>query len=396
MAKSLIVTVRDRDTSKRVATWTDASFGSFDWPINGGLGELTIELARDVRDFGEGADVKLGNTVQVDIHDRESPSEGITIYRGYIHAYDLAVQGNKQKIIVRAVGHQSRFGSRILEDSSGTTTLTYSGQDTAYIFKDIIAKAGLTVTTTSTSVDNSGVTPTVTFQANTITEALDKVVELSGEQFYWYVDATNTAYMRRLDTRRINHVFTFGKHFSAMRASKTIEGMVNEVLFVGGGSPNLYRRYTATGSQSSFGKYQKRVTDQRVTVAATAQQYAAFETNRYDHPVTTVAFTLADSNVDGEWGYDIDLLKPGDLVSIENIVERGLTLWDEFLWDVDSWDYSVVTSLAQPQIIRRITYSMGRAEIEVGNVSDTIINRMVEISRKVDVAQFEDLPTQPS
>lgn len=398
MAKTYLIKVSDRESGRLLSTWTDATFDSFDWVLNGGLGELRIELARDVRQFGEGADVKVGNLIEINVHDKETSPEGVTVYSGYLYKYRQVIRGNQQKIEVFCLGHQARFGKRMLEDGNATT-ITYSSVNPAYMFTDVISKASdLLISTTSTSVDNAPDTATATFRANTVYEALVKIVELAGADFFWYTDANRIAYLRKIDTRRIDHKFTFGKHFTEFEVEKSIGDMTNEVFFIGGdvlGTP-LYKKYTATSSQSTWGNYQKRLSDQRVTVSDTAEKFADFELNNNDHPSTVMRFKLADSNIAGEWGYDIETLKPGDLIAVENIVERKETLWDDFLWDVDYWDYSIEGSVAQPQIIRRITYSLGGVTLEIGNAIETIHTRIAEIARRVDTGQTENIPGTPS
>ena len=74
--KTFLYKVYDPDGSY-LKTWNDVvNDPTFNWPMNGGLGEMTVRLARKYDAFGEEEDIDLRNEVRVYLRDSDSATSG--------------------------------------------------------------------------------------------------------------------------------------------------------------------------------------------------------------------------------------------------------------------------------------------------------------------------------
>lgn len=381
-----------------VRTATDVTLGAFDWVLNGGLGRLLLVLHRKIDDFGEGYEIDLLYRVEVRIIDRETPPAGRLIYQGYIENYEQLAQGNEERVDITCLGYQTLFAKRIHQDSSGNTTLAYGSRDPSYIVKDAIEKMNGRIVTSSSSVENTGLSLSYTFRNNTVKEVLDKVIDLSPDGYYWFTDPSNVLNFAQINYDKPNHYLKFGKDVSSIRIRKSVDKMVNRVYFIGGGEPNLFRKSTRDSSLNEFGVFEERISDQRVTVTATADQIATNALDRYDHPTVQVSVTIVDSNIAGhpEGGFDIEQFRPGQVVKLENLVDERNSLWDVSLWDVDFWDFDFRGALANPFVITKINYEFTKITLELGEFQDIFGRDFKKLEDKLNTESFQNLPAAPT
>lgn len=103
MAKTYEVKVYDT-TDTYLTTWTDViSNISFNNEINSAGGQLSLSLARNAGDYGEGSDVDFNHKVIVYCFDEEEPN-GQIVFQGYISAYTPIYKDNKVDITVLSFG----------------------------------------------------------------------------------------------------------------------------------------------------------------------------------------------------------------------------------------------------------------------------------------------------
>lgn len=179
--------------------------------------------------------------------------------------------------------------------------------------------------------------------------------------------------------------------------TKSNENLCNRVFFMGGGSPNLYKMYERTSSQTEWGLREMFLKDERVTVIATASLIANSYLDEFDHPISEIECEVIDSNIDPINGYDIERFRPGDIVSILHPeMERRSTLWDEAFWDVDYWDFDIKYALGQAHQIIEIQYEFQKCILRLGAKVQDFNKRMEEINRNLEETAKQDLPTTPS
>lgn len=383
-------------------TWSDdvISEPSFKLTINGGGSNLNITLARRFDDFGEDDDVKINNRVDVYCVDRDAPN-GVLIYSGYISGYEPVVDDTVEKLEIVLFPYVQELSRMVLKDSSGNTTITYSSTDPADMLIDIMDKyrslLGGSITYTATSIAKTNTTVTYTFNTNTIKECVDKIIELCPVGWYWYVDPNNVMY---LQPRNIfaTHSFSLGLEVKSLRTFRRVEDLINRVLFTGGGSPPLFRKYENTGSQTQYGLYEKKVVDQRVTVAATAATISNRLIDQFKDPEIRSRFVIIDNNGNNSRGYNIESIKPGQTLKIKNLRSdvQAVSDWDVAEWDVDVWDQSLATSAADVIQILSIDYKADNVTLEASSRLPQIAKRIEDIQRNLENTQTVDNPVAPS
>lgn len=385
-----------------VKTWTKEvlSEPSFQMNINNGPGEFNIILSRPFDDFGEGVDVTLNNKVEVWVVDKEAVS-GRLLYTGYISGYKPIVNEVDEHLEITLLPYSAEFQRMILRDASGNTTLTYNSYDPANILKDVINKyrsiLGGKISYTSTSIQATNQIVSYSFNTNTIKECLDKIIELCPVGWYWRVDPDNVIYLQPYNVLA-DHAFALGLEIEKLSTFRRIEDIVNRVLFVGGGNPALFRKYENSGSQSSYGLYEKKIVDQRVTVAATASIIANREIDTKKDPEIRSSYTIVDSNGPRGKGYDIETVKPGQSLKVRNLgtAVQSQSLWDVAFWDTDVWDQTLATSAASVIQILSVSYTPDSINIEASSRLPQIAKRIEDINRNLEQSQMVNNPTAPT
>ena len=61
--------------------------------------------------------MRLNNRVQLYCADRDSGSQGIKIYDGFIYAYNPFIDGNREGINVLCLGHIAKLATDILKEN---------------------------------------------------------------------------------------------------------------------------------------------------------------------------------------------------------------------------------------------------------------------------------------
>ena len=390
------------DAGVYVTSWTDEVLNepSFRNSINSGPGEIIIRLHRTYDNFGEDVDVKLNNRVDLYVYDREQPN-GLPFYRGFISGYRPVLEGNREYVEITCLSYVYELSSYMLRDNSGDTQLNYYSEDPADILKSVIDNYRLdggTINYTDTSIQQTNTTVTYTFNSNLVREAVDKVIELCPEGWFWYVDSSAIIHLEPRNALA-DHIFTIGSHISSMETWRRAEDIINRVYFTGGGTPPMYRVYSNSGSISSYGLHATHQVDGRVTVTTTADTMANHTLNSKKDPEIRTSITLLDTNGENQYqGYDIESIQPGDTCIILNIkgAVRALSLWDIMVWDVDVWDQTLTTTAADVVQILTVEYTPDSMVIEASSRTPEIAKRIEDINRNLVQTQTVDVPATPT
>lgn len=261
----------------------------------------------------------------------------------------------------------------ILYEAGLDTTVPFLSYDPSNILKAIIDFArgrGAEINYTSDSIALTGTTVSYTFRAQTVEEAIKKVLELAPANWFFYYDfGTDTLYFRE-KSETPDRWLRKGQTVVDGKIVKTIEQIVNDVLFTGGGNPALYVRRQNTSSIQSIRRGLKKISDNRVTTSATANILADGEIDQYDEALYAGdveitedgTFFLEDVNV----GETLGFIGFGRLV--DAIVVQGV-----------SKDYRPDTMPIA------LTYNVPR------------VNKRVEdIKRNLDTLETTNNPVEPS
>lgn len=175
-----------------------------------------------------------------------------------------------------------------LFEAGGDTVVPFLSKDPSQILREIVDFArdrGARINYEPNSIEITETIVSYTFNTNTIKEAIEKVLELAPAGWYFYYDfGTDTIYFRE-SRETPDRYLRKGQSVVDGKIVKTIEQVVNDVLFSGGaeveGDPNLYIRRTvapATGTRRGLSKR----SDSRVTDEDTAIILADSEIGQYN------------------------------------------------------------------------------------------------------------------
>lgn len=384
-----------------VTTWAEDVFSDprFRSNINGGGGELNVKLARPFDEFGEDEDVKLNNKVELWVVDSDAP-DGLLLFSGYISGYRPIIQEVEEYVEVTVFSFEAELSRVLLRDASGNTTVAYNSSDPSDILKDVIDKyvaQGGNLGYSGDSIAATGTSVSYTFNTNTIKECLDKIIELCPVGWYYRVDPNGYIYLAAKNTSA-DHSVIIGLHVENLETYRRVEDLVNRVLVTGGGSPPLFKYYENTASQSAYGLYERKIIDERITVAATAQTIAQRIIDNQKDPEIRSRFVIVDSNGPRSLGYNIESIKVGQTIRVKNLktTQRTASLWDVAVWDVAVWDQALSLSAADVIQILSVEYTPDSIVVEASSRLPQVAKRIEDINRNLEVLQTVNNPAAPS
>jgi hypothetical protein len=204
-------------------------------------------------------------------------------------------------------------------------------------------------------------------------ESIERIREMAGTNWYWYVDATNTANFKSKPASA-THSFVFGKDISELTVRKRAGAIVNSLLFWNGlqaDDPNyLCELYYSGTSQTAYWKRYDRLTDGRIKDGTTSDKLgdAYIESNK--NPAIEITFIVKDNNL-GD-GYDIESIEPGQTCKIKN--------WG----DADLYSNNL--------LITKVEYTPEYAVVSVEGSRDITGRALSDIRRGLDQTIYEDGP----
>lgn len=390
-------------TGQYISSWVDAASDPvFHIVINGGFVELDVKLARRTLDFGETSDVAFGNEVQVWCFDQDAPA-GVKIFSGYISRYDPRNDGPQEYVMVYVLGWQTRMNQFVLEDSLGTTGLPYLSLDPGKIAEDVVNKGragGLPINWSETTLQKTGTVVSYTFQANTLQECVDKILELAPFGWYWYIDADKNLNLHpKPDQAR--HTFTLGKEIFYIEPQKRIENVVNRIYFIGGtpvgATTPLYTRYERQASINNYGLRALKKVDERVLLQSTMDTLADNILDAQQEAEIRTVIRVKDNDYDRDNGYDIESIKIGDTCQIRNYQDAfANSKWDIMSWDVDYWDYNVRNLTEIVMQIVEIQYTPNYVELTISSKIPNVSKRVEDVSRNLIDSLVGTAPINPA
>lgn len=256
-----------------------------------------------------------------------------------------------------------------------TTTTTYTSDDPVSdmahgILLDYNARGGYI---TERDFEATGLSLTYTFVVATILDALKKILELSPAGYYMNIDLGTS----EIDIKQISDTPDFtvvrGRHITELNLAMSIEQVKNYLLLTGGPTAgvNLYRDYTDAESASAYGIRTGTKSDNRITLAATADAVgdSFIEENAGERQETTLI--VKDEHV------DITQFVPGVTIGFKNF---GNFIDDMVL-----------------QVVRREpNFSDGIATLTLGRLPVRMNDEIQRINRELLNEQTLDNPSAPS
>lgn len=268
-------------------------------------------------------------------------------------------------------------GDLYFQTASGlpTTTTTYTSDDPVAdmahgILLDYNARGGYI---TERDFEATGLSLTYTFVVATILDAIKKILELCPTGYYSYIDL-GTA---EIDIKQMSTTPDFtlvkGRHITELNLGLTIEQIKNYLLLSGGPTAgvNLYRDYTDSSSASNYGIRTATKSDNRITLAATADAIGDSFIEENADEVQETNVIVKDENV------DITQFTPGVTIGFKNF---GNFIDDMVL-----------------QVVRREpNFSDGVANLTLGRLPVRMNDEVQRINRELLNEQTINNPSSPS
>lgn len=260
---------------------------------------------------------------------------------------------------------------------ANTTSATYTLKDPSTemlkpIIDDYQLRGGL-IGYNSSSIDATGLALTVSFNTETILDALKKILTVAPSGFYFYVDpGTDTLYFKRTATTPTYKLIK-GRHLNKVDLVMSIENVKNDLLFSGAtiAGTNLFTEYTDLTSKANYGQRLARQSDNRTGLQPTADAIGTsfISENKDEYYETTV--TVLDRTM------DITLFKPGQTIGL-----RGFGTF------IDSIMLQIV----------RVEYTPGgyAANLTLGNLPKRFSDEFDKIIRGLTAEQTVANPSAPS
>lgn len=287
--------------------------------------------------------------------------------------------------------------------TTGSTTAAYNSVDPSTILKsildDYIAKGGK-VSYDNTTIDMTGTTVSYTFNTNTTLEGVKKCLELAPQGWYFYIDqATNMVHFhQKVETP--DYLFLIDKHIESISIKKSIENVVNAVVFTGGetGSGILFKRYVRQSSIDLYGYRVLRITDQRVTQEATALTMANTVLDTRSAPELSTTITIIDNAINPKIGYDLENILLGKMIALggQGFGGQGTSLWDKMVWEVDYWDFDLANLSTLVLQITKLAYTGDKVTLNLSTVPPDVNKRMEDINRNLQATQTAYNPDTPA
>lgn len=285
------------------------------------------------------------------------------------------------------------------QTTSGLTSIAYSSMDPGAIMRDIMDKyiaQGGNLSYDATTIELPGTSVSYTFNTDTTLAGIKKCLELAPVDWYFYIDQANNMVHFHQKSGAIQRTFVLGRDILSLSPKKTIENMINVIYFTGGGTPALFIKVQNATSIGLYGIKTLKYVDQRVTTVATATTIANTLLAQHNAPEIQLQFEIIDNNVDSATGFDIELVKLGEVMGIRNTGGSNSSLWDNAMYDTDYWDYNIrdiATALLQ---ITRLERQADRVRIFCSTVPPDVNKRIEDINRNLEASQTVNNPTTPS
>lgn len=289
-----------------------------------------------------------------------------------------------------------------LDSADLATTGVYTDREPMEIVRDIIDNyiirggsidyGGSTLEATLTEVS-------YTFKVATILEIINKVIELCPSGYFWFIDQANNIINVKQTAVTPQHKFVFGKDVAGLTISAINHTIINTVYFTGGETAgvNFFKRYSNEDSVATHGVKTLAVTDNRVTIEATADRIAEKILAEKSYPKLRANVKIVDSSIGGDLkGYDIESINLGDIICFKGIGSTVSSNWDEAIWDTSYWDMNYKDAGSLRLQVGRISYYPGYVLLEAVDLPVNQAKKIVEQENAITNLETTANPDNPA
>jgi hypothetical protein len=330
--KTFTVKIYDKTGTTLLGTWSPLTGYPFTKVINGGCGEMSIDLPRTFDRYNTDGTVAFLNKVEVWVQDIDTrATSGILVYSGFIADIEIGIQDGQESVKIKTLGHYVRLGF-VLHWDGTNVRMTYNSTDPADIVKDIVDKFRANETDpfinySATSIPALGFTVSYSSDSKFGLELLDKIKEMTGVDYYYFFDASNILTFKQKPATA-THTFTMGANVQNLRILKSWTDIANVLVAWNGLQEDdtnfLSKMYYNSASIASYWSKMERMTDGRITDPAYMLKLGTAFVNANKDPNVSIQLRVTDNNFDTERGYDIESINPGDTCKILNLSDPDI------------------------------------------------------------------------
>lgn len=255
----------------------------------------------------------------------------------------------------------------------GATTRTFNSVDPGNILKqllDFAALRGARVSYDTDSIELTGTTVSITFKTNTISEAIDAVLKTAPADWYYYYDyGENKLHFHPRPTEP-THYYTKGRDVVRLKIKRSIEKLITDVIFSGGGNPALLIRKLDQTRINDWRRALSKSSDNRVTVQSTAEILAQALIDQYGDPL---------------YSGDLMIVRVEDF-RVEDVTVGELSGFIAF--------GNMVDALAMQNM--SLTYHPDHLDIQLDQLTAPVQKRIEDIKRNLELLEHADDPTSPT
>lgn len=222
-----------------------------------------------------------------------NPTYGFNLFASTAYAGGSVYYYVNDTGLVNDTGSDIAF---ILYEAGAETTVPFNSYDPSDILREVVDFAnsrGARINYTADSIQNTNTTVSYTFRNQNIKQVIEKILELCPAGWYYYYDfGTDTIYLKERSTTP-DRWLRQGATVVNGKIIKTIEQVVNDVPFSGGGDPALYIRdrvAPADGTRRGL----KTLSDNRVTSEDTAYILTGSEIEQFNQALYAGDVTITE------------------------------------------------------------------------------------------------------
>lgn len=261
----------------------------------------------------------------------------------------------------------------VTASGGGSIGGTYSSTDPSDILRSLIdgfQRIGGLITYDDDSIEDTDTSVSYTFKFDTILDGVNKVLELSPANWFWFVDVGQNMIYLNQRASDPDHTMVLGLHIQNLKLKQTLEGIKNLVFFSGGddgSGENILVSTSNTVSIAKYGTWLERKSDNRVTVVDTADTLARNILSQESQPSFQTTLEIMSEQ------YDIETFQLGDAIGFANFNNL-----------IDSLILHVVAIDRTPDL----------AILRLDSLTPTTSHRVEDIKRNLDQVTSLDNPNQ--
>lgn len=258
-------------------------------------------------------------------------------------------------------------------EPGGSTSVPMLSLDPTTMFRkvlDFAASRGARVRYDPANMPPTGTVVSYTFNNMTVRKALDKILELMpADWFYRYDFGTNEMIIGPRPTE-VDYVATLGADIVKLKLRRSIEDLINDVFYTGGGDPALFVRVTDATSIAQWRRGLADISDNRVSVEATARLLAQVAIDAKKNPLWSGSITLG-----GDTTISIEDIRPGMLIGFSGLGAHH--------------------DVVKVQLMSR-TYNVDTIDGSLNTLPPKVLKRIEDIKRNLDAIEQGTAATSPS